>query len=53
MTDTYWSEDRLKRLGKDFIGFDLKPGSTMKQAEEIAAYLNNHVEHITCTLFDD
>jgi hypothetical protein len=32
-------------VGKDFIGFDLKPGSMMKQAEEIA-YLNNHVEHI-------
>ena len=44
--------DRLKVLGTDgFIGFDLKPGTTFDQAREIAQYLNQHIECITCTLF--
>ena len=51
MTDPYYNEDRLKPLGKGFIGFDLKPGTSIEQAEEIAAYFNEYIDQITCTVF--
>jgi hypothetical protein len=51
MTDPMKTEDRLSALGKNgFIGFDLKPGTTYKEAEKIAEYLNEHIASITCTL---
>lgn len=31
------------------IGFDLKPGTTMKQAHEIADYMRKHIEGISYT----
>ena len=52
MTDPYHPEDRLKVLGESgFLGFDLKPGTTYEQAQQIAKYLNDHLDSISCTLF--
>jgi len=31
------------------IGFDLKPGTTLKQAHEIADYMRKHIEGISYT----
>ena len=51
MTDPLRDTDRLKILGKHgFIGFELKPGTTMEEAERIAEYLDKHIDFITCTL---
>jgi hypothetical protein len=51
MTDPLRAEDRLKPLGSGFVGFDLKTGTTYEQARQIAEYLNNHIDCITCTVF--
>ena len=52
MTDPLESKDRLKVLGESgFIGFDLKPRTTIEQARKIAEYLNEHINSISCTLF--
>lgn len=51
MTDPLWETDRLKILGKHgFIGFDLKQGTTYEQARQVAEYLDNHIDSITCTV---
>ena len=52
MTDPLNDTDRLEILGNhSFLGFDLKPGTTKDQAWEIARYLDEHIEFITCTTF--
>lgn len=50
MTDPFHTKDRLPILKGGFIGFDLKPGTTIEQAEQVARYLNDHIESITTTL---
>jgi hypothetical protein len=52
MTDPLHAGDRLNILGDaGFIGFDLRAGTTGQEAEQVARFLNEHVEYITCTLF--
>lgn len=34
---------------KDLLGFDLKPGTTFEKVNEIAHYLNDHLEEFTYT----
>ncbi len=53
MTDPQWPEDRLKVLGQGFVGFDLKPGTSYEQAQQVARFMNDHIEYITVTLFRD
>lgn len=36
---------------KGFLGFDLRTGTTFEQAEEIAKFMNEHIEAISCTTF--
>ena len=36
-------------LQNGIIGFDLRPGTTFQQAQEIASYLNSHIECLTHT----
>jgi hypothetical protein len=53
-TEPYRTEDRLKVLGDGgFIGFDLKPGTTIQQAGQIAEYLNDHLDCVNCALFQN
>jgi hypothetical protein len=52
MTDPLEQGDVLKVLRNGFIGFDLRPGTTQAQAEQIAQFLNDHIEYITCTLIN-
>ena len=50
MTDPLYQGDRLKFLGQHgFIGFDLKAGTTGERAEQIAEFLNKHIEYLTFT----
>jgi hypothetical protein len=39
----------LPVLGKGFLGFDLKPGTTIKEAEALVATLNDMVEGTSYT----
>ncbi len=34
------------------VGFDLKPGTDIRQAEEVALYLNQHLGDLQITFFD-
>jgi hypothetical protein len=53
MTDPLWPQDRLKALGQGFVGFDLKPGTSHEQAQQVTQFMNEHIEYITATLFKD
>lgn len=39
----------LPLLKAGMLGFDLKPGTSHAKAEEIAAFLNEHIEQISYT----
>jgi hypothetical protein len=41
----------LKTLGDGFLGFRLREGTDIKQAEEIAKYLNDRIDAISFTKF--
>ncbi|MBW1249010.1 hypothetical protein I7860_20235 [Pseudomonas tolaasii] len=36
-------------MTQDLLGFDLKPGTSFEQAEQIAKYLDDHLEVFTFT----
>ena len=45
--------DSRGRTGRDaFLGLDLPQGTTHVRAREIARYLNDHVEEVSCTVFN-
>jgi hypothetical protein len=39
--------------GSDFLALDLPPGTSLGSAEEIADFLNNHVQYLSITRFGD
>lgn len=41
----------FKTLGNSFLGFRLREGTDIKQAEEIARYLNDRIDAIGLTRF--
>ncbi len=44
--------ETLACLGDGFLGLDLKKGTDLTEAQEIAAYLNKHVVGIAYTKFE-
>lgn len=36
-------------MTQDLLGFDLKPGTTFEQAQQIAKYLDDNLEEFTFT----
>jgi len=44
-------EGGLKALGDGFLGLRLREGTDIKQAEEIASYLNDQIDAISYTKF--
>jgi hypothetical protein len=42
---------RINGKSEGFLGFEVSEGTTYVQAWEIARYLNEHVEQVTCTVF--
>ena len=45
-------KDSQGRPGHDsFLGFDLPKGTSNEKAREIAKYLNDHLDTVTCTVF--
>jgi hypothetical protein len=54
MTEPVDARDRLPVLRDGgFFGFDLTPGTTFEQAKIVAQYLNDHLDGISCTLFEE
>jgi hypothetical protein len=39
-------------LKNAFVGFDLTPGTTLSQAERIAEFMNEHIDTMSMTVFD-
>jgi hypothetical protein len=42
----------IPALKHALLGFQLRPGTTIKQAEEIAKFMNEHTTEVSLTLFD-
>ncbi len=42
----------IPALSGGFIGFDLEPGTSLQEADRIAAMLRNKVTHVSVTLFN-
>lgn len=44
-------EGNFTCMGNASLGFDLKKGTDLKKASEIAAFLNNHIDRVSLTSF--
>lgn len=51
MTDPYDKNLELLVPVKGFLGFDLPAKTTYEKAQEIAKFLNDNIEAISCTSF--
>ncbi len=50
-TEPAYADLKILQPQKGSLGFDLRKGTTFEQAEEIARFLNEHIEAISCTTF--